>query len=208
VGHREKLLDAAKACLVERGYARTTARDLVAASGTNLASIGYHFGSKEALLTEAMVDAFADLGAQLDAARERDAEAADGSAAELRVEFERVIGTFATHRNLWVSSFEAFAQVEHQPELRRHFADLYEEMRAEAAAELRAVDPSVDDETARAYGSVYLALMGGLTIQWLLDPDRAPTSEQMATGLRALLEATAAAPGRASSGATEPAPPP
>ena len=30
-----------------------TARDIVAASGANLASIGYHFGSKEALLSAA-----------------------------------------------------------------------------------------------------------------------------------------------------------
>ncbi|MGH3839469.1 MAG: TetR family transcriptional regulator, partial [Pseudonocardiaceae bacterium] len=41
MGHREALLDGARRCLLERGYARTTARDLVAASGTNLASIGY-----------------------------------------------------------------------------------------------------------------------------------------------------------------------
>lgn len=208
MGHREKLLDAAKTCLVERGYARTTARDLVAASGTNLASIGYHFGSKEALLNEAMLDAFADLSTQLDAARDREAEASAGPLAQLQVAFERVIGTVATHRNLWVSSFESFAQVEHQPELRRPIAALYEELRAEGAAELQAIDPSVDDETARAFGKVYLALMGGLTIQWLLDPDRAPTSEQMVTGLQALLKGMAAAPGPASSAATEPAPPP
>ena len=41
MGHREDLLEGAKRCLYEKGYARTTARDIVAASGTNLASIGY-----------------------------------------------------------------------------------------------------------------------------------------------------------------------
>src|SRR3712207_7033726 len=50
----EKLVQAALRCLQSKGYARTTARDLVEASGTNLASIGYHFGSKEALLNEAV----------------------------------------------------------------------------------------------------------------------------------------------------------
>src|SRR5260221_13036686 len=58
MGHREDLLAGAVACLREKGYARTTARDLVAASGTNLASIGYHFGSKEALLNEAIAMGF------------------------------------------------------------------------------------------------------------------------------------------------------
>src|SRR3954470_23526903 len=58
MGHRDDLLVAARHCLETKGYARTTARDLVAESGTNLASIGYHFGSKEALLNEAIGDAF------------------------------------------------------------------------------------------------------------------------------------------------------
>src|ERR671934_1978720 len=58
VSHRDRLLDAALECLREKGYARTTARDLVAASRTNLASIGYHFGSKEALLNEAIAEGF------------------------------------------------------------------------------------------------------------------------------------------------------
>ncbi len=47
VGHREQLLEGAKRCLRDRGIAQTTARDIVAASGTNLASIGYHFGRRK-----------------------------------------------------------------------------------------------------------------------------------------------------------------
>ena len=46
MGHREQLLAAARTLLETRGYAHITARDLVAESDTNLASIGYHFGSK------------------------------------------------------------------------------------------------------------------------------------------------------------------
>ena len=55
MGHREDLLVGAVACLREKGYARTTARDIVAASGTNLASIGYHYGSVTALLNAAVL---------------------------------------------------------------------------------------------------------------------------------------------------------
>ena len=57
MGHKDDLLDGAKRCLYEKGYARTTARDIVAASGTNLASIGYHYGSKENLLNAALMSA-------------------------------------------------------------------------------------------------------------------------------------------------------
>ncbi|MGW4249734.1 helix-turn-helix domain-containing protein [Nocardia sp. NPDC004722] len=42
MGTREDLLAAAKQCLATRGYARTTVRDIVAASGANLAAINYH----------------------------------------------------------------------------------------------------------------------------------------------------------------------
>src|SRR5436190_13708892 len=52
--HREQLLEGAIECLRTKGYARTTARDIAAAADANLASIGYHFGSKEALLDEAV----------------------------------------------------------------------------------------------------------------------------------------------------------
>src|SRR5256714_10188090 len=52
--HREQLLRGAIECLKEKGYARTTARDIAAAADANLASIGYHFGSKEALLDAAV----------------------------------------------------------------------------------------------------------------------------------------------------------
>src|SRR6185437_14594009 len=55
MGHREDLLEGAKRCLLEKGYAGTTARDIVAASGANLASIGYHYGSKDALMRQAII---------------------------------------------------------------------------------------------------------------------------------------------------------
>src|SRR2546423_10671599 len=64
MGHREDLLAGAVRCLRERGYAHTTARDIVAASGTNLASIGYHYGSTKALLNAAGLTAMDDFRAE------------------------------------------------------------------------------------------------------------------------------------------------
>src|SRR5438309_886040 len=52
--HRDKILRGALICLREKGYARTTARDIAEAAGANLGSIGYHFGGKDALLAEAL----------------------------------------------------------------------------------------------------------------------------------------------------------
>src|SRR5947199_5851342 len=56
--NREALIEGAIGCLKAKGFARTTARDIAAASAANLASIGYHFGSKDALLNEALIRIF------------------------------------------------------------------------------------------------------------------------------------------------------
>ncbi len=65
MGHREDLLAGAVRCLREKGYAHTTARDIVAASGTNLASIGYHYGSTRALLNTAVLAAMDEFGEEM-----------------------------------------------------------------------------------------------------------------------------------------------
>src|SRR5919112_3115265 len=95
MGHREKLLAGAKRCLYERGYARTTARDIVAASGTNLASIGYHYGSKEALLNAALIEATGEWGDEMATAIAGVDEPDPYRRFELA--WDAVLATFAAH---------------------------------------------------------------------------------------------------------------
>lgn len=49
---RDKLLDAAEKLIAEQGYAGTSLRQIIAEAGVNLASIHYHFGSKDELMHE------------------------------------------------------------------------------------------------------------------------------------------------------------
>src|SRR3954463_5553225 len=108
--HREMLLVGARKCLEEKGYARTTARDIVAASGTNLASIGYHFGSKEALLNEAITQAFDEWTEQIGsiAMAAPDASPLDRVGAT----WVAFIDSFERHRMVLVAFIEALAQAE------------------------------------------------------------------------------------------------
>src|SRR5689334_415996 len=46
----ERLIDAAERLFSEQGYDATSLRQLIAEAGVNLASIHYHFGSKQELL--------------------------------------------------------------------------------------------------------------------------------------------------------------
>ena len=64
----EKTYLKARSAACMRKDTRTTARDIVAASGTNLASIGYHYGSTEALLQAAMIRAIEEWGEKLERA--------------------------------------------------------------------------------------------------------------------------------------------
>ena len=185
MGHREDLLEGAKRSLYEKGYARTTARDIVAASGTNLGSIGYHYGSTQALMNAAMLSAIEDWGEAI--AQALVAETGDESDDPLVRYWRRVIGSIESHRELWLASVEAMIQSQHTPELRAQIAAGMEQGRSGMAAMITGADEdTLDEQTVRSIGSVQLALMSGVMIQWLTDPAHAPSAEQIAAGIRAL----------------------
>src|SRR5256885_2735530 len=117
--NRDDLLAGAKKCLLEKGYSRTTARDIAAASGVSLAAIGYHFGSKDALMNAAMMEAIGEWGDEVENAL--DVEMPDASPVErFEAIWERAIRSFAEHRQLWMASFEMMAQAEHNPQIREY----------------------------------------------------------------------------------------
>lgn len=188
MGHREALLAGARQCLSERGYAGTTARHIVAASGTNLASIGYHFGSKDALLVAALVEALADWGADLEQRLTAVAGRPD-ALDRLEATWAAVIESVGDHRQLWLATYEAFVQVDRSPDLRQILASAYESARAGLAAMLLWAPAEPGSRVARTVGSFQLALVSGLSAQWLLDPGSAPAASDVVAGLRALVAA-------------------
>ena len=53
---RQRLLDATRRCISAKGLAATTSRDITAEAAANLAAITYHFGSKDELVAEALLE--------------------------------------------------------------------------------------------------------------------------------------------------------
>jgi AcrR family transcriptional regulator len=188
MGHRERLLVGAKRCLYEIGYGRTTARDLVAASGTNLGSIGYHFGSKEALLDAAMMEAVGEWSRELEKILQEDVVEEADPAARFELMWTRVIQSFEAHRPALIASFEAFLRAEHAPELRARISAAHEESRLWLAELSRRFGGTTGEGSARAVGSFYLALLNGLMVQWMLDPDRALSGRDIAGALEQITE--------------------
>ena len=181
VTHRELLLDAARHCLETKGYARTTARDLVAASGTNLASIGYHFGSKEALLNEAIGNAFADWTDEVNRAVR--ATPADAPIERLLEGWREMLSRTEANRPMIVANLEAMAQVARSPELREKMAAAYETCRVKIAEVVRESLPPGSDVDAGVVASFIIAVVDGITLQHMADPQRAPSGDQLVQAL-------------------------
>lgn len=193
MGHREELLEGAAQCLYEKGFGRTTARDVVAASGTNLASIGYHFGSKDALLTEALMAATTAWGEELDQALTATDVSADPQQ-HLEETWSRVVSLFSTQRQLWATHVEALAQAQRLPELRESLVEAQREVREGLALTFHTLpdEQEAADRRAHVLGSVYQALLTGVMVQWMLDPESAPSGADIADGLRAIADRQAA----------------
>jgi AcrR family transcriptional regulator len=189
VSHRDRLLEGARQCLREKGYAATTARDIVAASDTNLASIGYHFGSKEALLQAALEDGFLEwtefIGSVAFAAP-------DATPAErLRTSWAAMMESFDESRPLLVAWVESLAPTIRSDDLREQFAAYMRETRAQVQ---RLVDAALGDVgvDTKPIASLLMALCDGLVIQWLIEPGEAPSADEVFDSLSAVGESLVA----------------
>jgi AcrR family transcriptional regulator len=181
--HRERLLEAAKTLLRERGYGNITARDLVAESGTNLGSIGYHFGSKESLLNEAMGQALEEWAEAIVRATSADL---DSSPAErLALSWRAALDGFDEIRPYYAAFFETVPRSARTPELREQLAAHYERQRERVASVIEeTLGDALDAREARDHAIFLIAVTDGLMLQSFVDHHAMPTSGELmsATG--------------------------
>jgi len=174
--HRDALLAAAKDLLRERDYGNITARDLVAASNTNLGSIGYHFGSKEALLNEAIGEALEEWTEAIGKATRGDP---GGTPMErMRSTWRAVLDDFDQVRPYFLAFIEALARSAHSPELAEQLATHYERQRQRVAGLL---GEELDPEVARRIATLVIATTDGLLLQSFVDPEQRPKALELVT---------------------------
>jgi AcrR family transcriptional regulator len=186
--HRDQLLKGAIECLRTKGYARTTARDIAAAANANLASIGYHFGSKEALLNEAILRTCDEWTARLGQA----AFAGDRQSPldQMGASWVAMLNSFEELRPVLVGLVEAVGQSAWSDDLRQELAAHYKSSRELVASMVRAsLGEAVEGTGAdvNVIASFLIAVCDGLVLQWLLDPDATPSGEQLTSSLGAAL---------------------
>jgi len=183
--NREALIDGTLRCIEEKPSESVTARDISAASGANLASIVYHFGSKDALMAHAMEVGFNRWQAELatamgDLGGATPAERMGRVVEHLQVEAKR-------HQGLTNAFLAALARAPHDSELREVLARAYSASRESVAALLGlGKDPAAIDAAA-----LLLATFDGLLLQALMDKARPVDAVAIWRGMQRLSELAA-----------------
>ncbi|WP_419998054.1 TetR/AcrR family transcriptional regulator [Streptomyces boninensis] len=176
MGHREDLLEGAKACLLEKGWTRTTARDIVAASGANLASIGYHYGGKEELMRAAFLALIDEWGSRVEVV------AKAGDRAKV---WEAMVKGVDADRRFWLAQLEVLGLLDHNQKLKDFFVEVMPQGWEGMITLFEGVpEDQVDKARARTDGWLYSALWVGIWTQHLIDPEATPSGEQIEASLR------------------------
>ena len=173
---------AAAADLVRsKRFGAITARDIAGAAGSSTAAINYHFRSLDALLMRALIDTMGELGGEISA---RVGQAGTEPHARAHIFWDAVAASVREHRALWLANFEALLEAEERPELRDQLRQGLD-FGARELAETLLPDSALD---AGRSGRVLDAVMLGLVVLQLLDPEAAPTADEIDQTLRATAE--------------------
>jgi AcrR family transcriptional regulator len=171
--NRSELIEGTLRCLERLPPERVTARAIADESGANLASITYHFGSKDELVTEAVIAGLdrwlAEIARRLD---ELDARAPED---RFRAAFAVVADSRRHHEGLARTFLGAMAKASHDERVRQLLTEGFRRTRGEVATVLGLGT----DATGRDAAGLALALFNGLLFQSLVDPGLAIEGRRM-----------------------------
>jgi AcrR family transcriptional regulator len=166
VSNRHALLEGALRCLEELGYGEVTTRDIARAANANVASITYHFGSKDALIAEALAEGFRRWLAEFTGEVTRTGAA--GREARLHDSVRALGESIETHAGMARAFIAALSRAPHDEHLRDVLGASYRETRTSIAGFLELGE----GEQGELLAGVLIAMFDGLLIQWLIDPEQ------------------------------------
>lgn len=187
MGNREDLLAGARQCLLEKGYVQTTARDIASTSGVSLAAIGYHFGTKEALLQEAMVEANSEWGERVSNAVDSMKIPDDASWADwFEHVWGRIIESSEQDERMLQSSLEVLLNVDQASPVCSSIGSGMT-CASEGLVSIFGHDTSeMTAEQARAVGNFYFALEIGVRLLHAAKPVTAPTPHDLVLAMQTI----------------------
>jgi AcrR family transcriptional regulator len=179
--NRSNLVEGTLRCLECLPPERITARAIAEESGANLASIAYHFGSKDKLVTEAVIEGLDRWLAEI--ARGLDDLVAQEPAARFRRAAEVIETSRRRHTGLAKNFVGALAKSQHDSRIRDMLAEGFRRSRPNVASVLGLGSDRAGQDAA----GLVLSLFYGLLFQVLLDPTLAIDGERMHQGQTRLL---------------------
>jgi AcrR family transcriptional regulator len=171
--NRASLIEGTLLCLEKLPPERVTARAITEASGANLASIAYHFGSKDNLVTEAVIEGLDRWLAEVTASLE--SLDAQDPMERYRLAGEAIETSRRRHTGLARNFIGALAKAQHDARVRQLLADGFRRTRPAVAALLGLGGDQAGEDAA----GLILAQFNGLLFQALLDPDLAIEGDRL-----------------------------
>jgi AcrR family transcriptional regulator len=162
--NRAELIEGTLRCLERLPPEQITARAIAAESGANLASIAYHFGSKDNLVTAAVIVGLDRWLVEIDAGLK--GVAPEDPAARFTRAAEVIERTRRRHLGLARNFLGALAKAQHDARLAELLSEGFRHTRPNVADVLGLGD---DDAALDAAGLVH-SMFTGLLFQQLLDP--------------------------------------
>jgi AcrR family transcriptional regulator len=184
-GTRDQLLRATREAIRDVGLPAATAREIVRRASANLASIPYHFGTKDALVAEALIVEACELVAPvltLLASDRPAAERASEAVAMLNEQFEAMRPQVPVY-------LTALAAAPHTPHVRSGLGALWADLRARLSEDIAR---QRDDGTLPqwvsppAMAAAILSMVNGVVVASVIDTD-GPDHREVAAQFLALL---------------------
>jgi AcrR family transcriptional regulator len=170
-GVRERLLAAAGTLIAQEGTAATTSRAISARAGENLAAITYYFGSKDELVSEALIRQARTLIEPVVTELTSDRPQLE----KLARAVDMLTTLFGDHRDQLAGYLSCLAQSAHQARLGAAVRGLSRELRRWLAEEMRSqqsrglVPEWVQPE---AMAALIVALVNGVVAGAVVDPEQ------------------------------------
>ncbi|MET0343791.1 MAG: TetR/AcrR family transcriptional regulator [Polyangiales bacterium] len=163
------LLSAALSLIAERGFRGTSFAMIAQRAGYSPSMVSHRFGSKEGLLFELVKRMVTRWGADV---VDTEVEERTGVAAlsTIAAAHRRALEQYPDRvRALYVLLFESLIEA---PDLKREFAGLDQRFREGQQALLAAAGTTAGEGVdLEAQSVLFLAMLRGITLQWLVDPD-------------------------------------
>ena len=182
---RDRLLDATRRCIAANGLAGTTSRDITSTANANLAAITYHFGSKEELVAQALLEGLREwLQPALDVLT------GDGDpATRATLAIQALLRSFEDRREDAPGYLQALVEAPRIEPLHAGLIQLWSDLRSLLADQIREMQRSGELDVwvrPEAMAGVIVGIANGLVLQVTVDPD-GPSLTDMAAQFGSLL---------------------